>query len=203
MHNIYVIRNTLNLKLYVGQTVLSLKKRFARHVSDKKKSCRKLANALKKHGSDNFSIELIAMCSDQDTANYLEICFIDEFNSIKTGYNIREGGSHGRASKETRKKMSLVHTGKHHSKETIEKMSLSQMGDKNHRYGKTASSEYKKKLSKARQGKRPAAKLNWDMVAQIRAEYLLVKNYSKLAKKYGVSLNSIKNIVLNKTWSSK
>lgn len=181
---------------------MSLKKRFNRHVLDKRKRCKKLANALDKYGKDSFSIDLIAMCSDQDTANYLETNFIVEYNSIKTGYNIREGGTHGKASKETKKKMSLAHTGKHHSKDTIEKISLSQTGDKNHRYGKTASAEYKKKLSKARQGKRPAAKLNWDTVHLIRLEYPVIKNYSKLAKKYNVSLNSIKNIVLNKTWKS-
>src|SRR5579864_2848641 len=143
MYSIYLIQNLVNNKCYVGQTIVSIKKRFNRHISDKKKSCRKLANALHKYGRNNFSIELIAMCGDQDTANYLETNFISEYNTIKTGYNIRAGGTHGSPSKETRKKMSLARIGKHHSKETIEKMSLSQMGNKNHRYGKTASSEYR------------------------------------------------------------
>lgn len=200
MYSIYLIKNLANSKLYVGQTSMPLHKRFNKHKSDKNGYCVKLFNAMNKYGREKFSTELLAVCGDQTTANYLETSFIEEFDTIKTGYNIRQGGSSGKASLESRRKMSLAHLGKHHSKETISKISLSQTGDKNHRYGKKASFDHKKKLSKARCGKRPAAKLYWESVRKIRQDYILVQNYRKLSIKYGVSLNTIKNIVIKKSW---
>lgn len=200
MYSIYLIKNLINGKLYVGQTCLSIRKRFTLHKSDKKGFCVKLFRAMNKYGRDKFSIELLATCEDQEIANYLEISFIQKFDTIATGYNIREGGSKGKPSLETRKKMSLARKEYRHSQETIDKMSSSQIGDKNHMYGKKHTIDARQKMSESRKGIQNHTKLDWETVGKIREEFVIVQNYTKLGIKYGVTLNSIKNIILNKSW---
>ena len=91
--SIYVITNSINKKVYVGQTWKTLEHRFNGHCIKQKDKISRIFNAINKYGRDNFKIECIAMCSDQETADYLEILYIKEYNSIKTGYNLRLGGS--------------------------------------------------------------------------------------------------------------
>jgi len=110
MNTIYVITCRVNKKKYVGQTWLSLTKRFILHKSDAKTNrrpgCIKLMRAIRKHGPDNFSIRKLSEASTQSKADKLEIFYIKKFDVIKNGYNIREGGSCGRLSEKSKKKMS-------------------------------------------------------------------------------------------------
>jgi hypothetical protein len=78
-----------------------------------------------------------------DTA---ETYWIGYFDTIKNGYNIKEGGSHGKHSAETKQKMSLARQGKVHSKESKKQMSLAAQG-------KVRSVETKQKMSLAHQGR--------------------------------------------------
>lgn len=55
--NIYKITNDINGKVYIGQTVQSVEKRFKQHMF--KNSCPKLANAIKKYGKSHFTIETL------------------------------------------------------------------------------------------------------------------------------------------------
>jgi group I intron endonuclease len=130
--SIYKIINNVNDKVYIGQTWMTIKKRFADHKSPSKIGCIKLQNAFNKYGRDNFRIECIAMCSDQLTANYLEISYIIEYCSIENGYNITTGGS-------------SVMFGRKHSEESKLKNRLSHLG-------KITSNETKNKLSQATKG---------------------------------------------------
>lgn len=119
-NSIYLITNKINNKKYVGQTWKKISYRWQEH-STKEKSCVKLNRAIKKYGKDNFSVELLAICSSQYIADYLESYYIQEYNSIKAGYNIREGGSHGKLSESTKSKISKALKGRTISPETIEK----------------------------------------------------------------------------------
>jgi hypothetical protein len=58
-----------------------------------------------------FFIEALAYCETQTKADMSEIWFIKYFNSINNGYNIREGGSHGKMSEESKRKMSRSRIG--------------------------------------------------------------------------------------------
>lgn len=94
--HIYIIRNTINDKVYIGQTKLSLKERFTRHVSDSKRNEKKwhrpLYSAMRKYGEDKFYIELIEDC-DSDLADIKEIYWIKQYNSNnENGYNATIGG---------------------------------------------------------------------------------------------------------------
>lgn len=137
MHSIYIIKNTINNKVYVGQTIDTLNRRFNGHKTATKTACRKLFNAFNKHGRENFYIELLAVCSSQSIADYLETTYIEEYNSMNNGYNIMSGGSHGRLSEETKKKISETrklrkipspNKGKKLSEECRRKMSLAKLG---------------------------------------------------------------------------
>ena len=93
--NIYIIRNKINDKVYIGQTKLSINERFKSHIYNSKGKNllkRPLYSAFKKYGIDNFYIELIECC-DSKIADEREIYWIKHFNSYKeNGYNATMGG---------------------------------------------------------------------------------------------------------------
>lgn len=265
---IYKIINILNDKMYIGQTWQKLFTRFYQHKYSK--DCPKLYNAMVKYGINNFIIEPICSVMTQKDADEFENYFISKYNSIKNGYNIKNGGSYGRHSEETKKKLTELNLGEnnpmfgkcgalHHnygkqiseeqkqkllnanlgkiaSDATKQKMSEAHMGEKNHNYGKSMSDEQKRKISIARTGTKMsketkqkisiansgrqyseldiqkykdaaprgemhhAAVLTNEQAEQIRREYLEIKSYTKLARKYGVSRMTITRIIKNESY---
>ena len=85
--------------------------------------------AIQKYGKENFEwIILESNIISQKKLNFLERFYIFHHNSYKSkwGYNIKEGGSNGKHSEETKQKMKENHygmSGKKHSNKTIQKMS--------------------------------------------------------------------------------
>lgn len=135
---IYKITNLINGKIYVGQTVCDFKKRMNEHFNYPLKRMA-IGRAIIKYGKENFHSEIIEYCTTMEDLNKREIELIESLNSIApNGYNLRVGGSNGRHSELTKKKMSdsqkgkkksdqlkelnrLLNTGKIHSQETREK----------------------------------------------------------------------------------
>ena len=113
-----------------------------------------LQNAFNKYGMDCFSFNILNWATDQDELNRQEIYFIDEYNCLKQeyGYNLREGGSNGKPSKETKRKMSISAKGRIFSNETRLKLSKSKKGKNNPFYGKKHSEEAKRKMSESHKG---------------------------------------------------
>lgn len=163
---VYRIFCTANGKSYIGQTWQTLEERWRRHRS--KSSCIKLKNALMKYGADRFVIApLTKELKTQEDADAAERYWIGYFNSIEDGYNIREGGSKGKHSEETKIKISEALKGTTRgspSKETKEKMSKANLGKrrseetrakiKKANLGKHLSEETKAKISESSLGKR-------------------------------------------------
>lgn len=145
--SIYRIRNRLNGKVYVGQTWGTLKKRFKDHRTCT--YCSKLYGALRKWGHENFFIELVIVAHTQTVADYWESHFIQKWDTIRSGYNLREGGSRGRMSEESKRKISAANKGKVLSAEHIAKMSASSKGH-------AVSPETRAKLAEASRGKTPS-----------------------------------------------
>ena len=88
---IYLIKNLINEKVYIGQTIQTLKKRIASHYRHPNKH---LSNAFNKYGKNNFIIEIIETCNNLEELNEREkywIKFYDSTNN-KKGYNIDGGG---------------------------------------------------------------------------------------------------------------
>ena len=110
---IYIIYcKTLN-KNYIGKTTETLQRRFRRHIVDKNKSCRMLADAIEKYGENDFTINSLATNINEDMLNFYENKYILEYNTLHpNGLNLQSGGSNGFC----------------HNQDTIEKMSLAQKG---------------------------------------------------------------------------
>lgn len=109
---IYVIENNINGKLYIGQTVNPMK-RWSKHCSEKS-HCHAIYSAIQKYGKENFDFVLLQNCSSLQELNDREKFWIPYLNSLSpNGYNLIEGGgSSGRCSLETRKRISVSKKGR-------------------------------------------------------------------------------------------
>lgn len=103
---IYKCTNTINNKVYIGQTT-NLKERIRTHIKDSKKENVKCVfhKALSKYGINNFKWEVIAEC-DALLLNDKEIQMIKKYKSYylnipQTGYNMTEDCNQGRGYKHT------------------------------------------------------------------------------------------------------
>lgn len=100
MYYIYVIRNTINGKLYIGQTC-DPQKRWHRHKSDAKSKIIRnkmvISRAITKHSYNNFTFTVIEEWQTLEEVNEAEIFWIEFFNTRNTniGYNIEAGGRSG------------------------------------------------------------------------------------------------------------
>lgn len=104
---IYIIKNTVNDKVYVGQTKVSLKLRFQNHLSAARNGKDYIiGKAIRKYGEDKFYIELLEECTVEEL-NEREKYWIAFFNSTdnRFGYNISIGGNVIRTTKELDKDM--------------------------------------------------------------------------------------------------
>jgi len=123
---IYLITCVPTGKQYIGQAVLlsgsdlrpyGTYKRWKSHVYEafhSMKTCRHLNFAINKYGEDAFIVEAILTCK-LDKINEYEIYFIKYYNTlVPNGYNLQEGGKSGRASEETKRKMSESTKGEKH-----------------------------------------------------------------------------------------
>lgn len=90
---IYIIRNTINSKVYIGQTKTSVEQRWHEHLRHARYGNQVINRAMKKYGVDKFYIETLEICTI-DVLDYREIYYIDLYDSTnKTkGYNISIGG---------------------------------------------------------------------------------------------------------------
>ena len=92
MAYIYKITNTINGKMYIGKTELTIEKRFQQHCKDSqrdKMSNRPLYKAMRKYGVEFFSIEEI---EETDNPEEREIYWIEFYGTFKNGYNATMGG---------------------------------------------------------------------------------------------------------------
>lgn len=110
--SIYLIKNKVNGKKYVGQTIFSVDVRWKSHISSDKSV---VSKAIKKYGLENF--EFIELCSAKTEIdlNELESYFIKLYDSAGlNGYNLTLGGdaSCGKFTKEVRLKMRMAKLGK-------------------------------------------------------------------------------------------
>lgn len=92
---VYVIRNSVNDKVYVGISK-QLKVRWDCHRRSVVKGKSKLYSAMRKYGFDKFSIEPFITILDYDKhCDDLEIETVAFFDSFKNGYNSTKGGNVG------------------------------------------------------------------------------------------------------------
>ncbi len=97
---IYIYKNKINNKVYIGQTNLSLEERAGKNGEIYTKKLRngkykhpKFGAAIKKYGWINFKPEILFDGISQEEANKKETELISQYNSINEGYNVSKGGN--------------------------------------------------------------------------------------------------------------
>ena len=217
MGYIYKVTNLINSKIYIGKTIQKdINTRWKNH-RNKYSGVKLLDEDYKQYEIDNFKFDIICICFDSSSSRY-EKEYIIKYNTLHpNGYNSRlGGGGPDKTSEETKKKMSLIMTGKKPDKSYLteeyrKKMSERMKGEKNSNFGKKMSQEQRQKISKSRIGKKinhteeTKKKISIKRKSQIMNNSVKVKQYTldgefikefpsmtSAAKEYNVSLTSIK-----------
>lgn len=91
---IYIIRNTINSKVYIGQTRTSISQRWSEHLRHAKYGDQVINRAMRKYGVDKFYIETLEICEVSEL-DKREIYYIDLYDSVdkSKGYNVSIGGN--------------------------------------------------------------------------------------------------------------
>ena len=112
---IYRITNTVNNKVYIGQTTQNITERYCGlDLTSSRTTSSILQHAALKYGNDKFLVEVIyqsPFITEQeilDDLNSKETHFIDLFQSNKVGYNIRDGGQNHARTEIEKKKLSDI-----------------------------------------------------------------------------------------------
>jgi hypothetical protein len=92
---IYLIRNRINGKGYVGQTTGTIKQRWSSHVcaANSRKGCPILSRAIRKYSPQSFSISVLATAHNCEDLNRLEASYIAALRTLTpNGYNVLPAG---------------------------------------------------------------------------------------------------------------
>ena len=167
-------------KSYIGQTIQTIEKRFQAH-QYASSNCVAVYNAIEKYGWENVKKDWYEV-PDEELNNHEELMIEVLGTLVPSGYNLREGGgSTGKLSEETKKKISDALSGeknpmygktgekhpmfeKEHTEESKQKMSEAKSGEKAYWYGKTGerhnmfgktrTKETKQKISESTSGEK-------------------------------------------------
>lgn len=210
---IYSIQCKINGKRYIGQS-WDIENRWRGHKCESKKTntFTKIYNAIRKYKYENFDFivieeypdyDLHLPLSNQEIMDMMENYYIGLYDSIKNGYNTKQGGSTGKHSEESKEKFRGDNNpfyGKKHTAEELQKMSEAHNG-RVYKTGHKLSEEHKKKLSEAKKGKpgnKKGKRLSDDSKRKI-SEGLSGKQLSEDHKK-NISLGLLGE---NNTWRGK
>jgi len=218
LNTIYILKNKCNNKIYIGQTWRTIKDRWKSGKGYR--GCWHLNRAIERYGKDNFYYEILTFCSTQESADYLEDFFIKKYNSTDPnfGFNIKNGGSNGKHSAITNKKISKAKKGipgHKQTEKTRSKISKNLIGNKHaeghsnkNALGSKRSDEIRKIMSISLKGKFSPKGENCDrskitekIVLEIRNDFEIGK-YTKaeLSRKYHLHKGTIRAIVRRETW---
>jgi group I intron endonuclease len=103
-------------KWYIGQTTQEpysyIQHNYGDEYGNKRFASRrrpKLERAINKYGFQNFKVVILCSKDTKEELDNAEIFYIKEFSCLgHSGYNCKEGGSSGKLSKETKKKISVA-----------------------------------------------------------------------------------------------
>ena len=114
MH-IYKFTHIETGRCYIGQTIQDPNQRRLEHIANSRYTPNEyhFHNAIRKYGVDAFTFEIIAEAVSIDELNLLEEHFIAQYDSINSGFNIRNGGSNKLHSIESKQRMSEAQKAAH------------------------------------------------------------------------------------------
>jgi group I intron endonuclease len=93
---IYMIKNTLNNKVYIGSSN-DIKDRVKHHFTAlkfNKHQNKKLQRSYNKHGKENFISKTLIVCDQSNKYVYEQLC-IDFYSAVKHGFNINKKAERG------------------------------------------------------------------------------------------------------------
>lgn len=178
---IYVIKNRVNGKVYIGQSI-NLKQRLQNHkrlLKQGKHENSYLQISVEKHGLSSFEFRVLEKCSVNEL-DERERYWISKFDSMnrKKGYNLESGGNLGKVFSEERKKKIT--------------------GKGNPMYGKKHSKEFVEKIKRINRGS--SDRLTEDDVKEIKIKYFNGAKQSELSKEFNVTLSTINKIIKGVNW---
>lgn len=139
---IYKIRNKVNNKIYIGQTINDFDVRYSGgNIINTQNTY--LKNSIKKYGLDNFEIDTeFDVAYSKEELDTLEDMYIKIYNTTDRdyGYNRRFGGANGKLTEETKSKLSVARKGKY-------------IGENSYWYGKERDEDTRRKISETMIGK--------------------------------------------------
>jgi group I intron endonuclease len=161
---VYCIEHIDSGMLYIGQTVRRLSARWSEH--GKSSYCPLLYRSIKKYGRSAFRVDILDTADSAEDLNIREVFFIKFFGTHlrRNGYNLREGGSNGKHSEESRKKMSIAVLEAYKNPAFRAKLSAARLGVKHsaeHVAKRSASLIGKKHTDAARKKQSEARKKTW------------------------------------------
>lgn len=226
-YGIYVIRNTVNDKIYVGKTMMSFGDRWDCHKAQLNGGYHEnqhLQKAWNKYGKDSFEFEILHDCTGESVefVNDLEIREIKIAKDSGLSYNIHDGGDGGlllgkHLSEEARRKIGEKNrvnmTGRKASIETRMKMSKSHKEriskwtqEDRERFGRISSEksrgykwsdESKKKIA----GNKNGAKYSIEQVREIRRLHEIEgKGYTEISKMMNIPRPAVYLIGTYRRW---
>lgn len=172
-------------RVYIGQS-WNIKSRFSQYRTkslSSVKNQRLLCKSFRKYGIASHQFDIIHVFPywvEQETVDKWEVYYIGFFRRFGL-LNIKEGGSKGNHSEETKQRIREANTGFKHTNDTKHKFRINNLGELSH-----------------------TAKLTNDLVLQIRSEYksgIRGYGYKSLSKKYEVHNVTISNIIRRITWN--
>lgn len=179
---IYIIKNTINSKIYIGQSI-NLNSRISNHKYCLRKNIHRnnyLQNEYNKYKEKIFEFKILEYCSI-DKLDEREVFWIKYFDSLnrQNGYNLESGGNKNKIiSKETRNK---------------------KIGKNNPMYGKKHKKEIIEFIRNNNKGS--SDKLNSNDVSLIKNQLLNGVKQRELADNFNVKLSTINKIIKCKNWS--
>jgi len=190
---IYLIRNTLNNKVYVGSSVC-MKRRFNEHLRSLVKGKHHsvlLQRFVNKHGINCLVFDCLQVC-DTDQLIAWEQCFIESFEAYKSesGYNTCRKANSQLGTKRTPEQKARIGA----ARKGIPSAYAERVK------GRVFKESHKANLSTSKTGPgNSMAKLTEKEVLAIRSAYP-EKGYKTLAKEFGVDWSNIRNVVKRRTW---
>lgn len=171
---IYKISNTINGKIYIGQSV-NIEHRIRAHKYSTTRDDKNhpiLYKAFNKYGLDNFTFDTIIIC-EESLLDFFEIKTIELYQSFgKLGYNMTKGGSAGctgyKHTEESKQKIIESNKNRIITSETKQKISISNTGRK-------LSDETKNAMSKVRKGKTIGKEHRKQIGAGVRKKHFVVE----------------------------
>ncbi len=164
---IYLIRNDIDNKVYIGQSCFSLKRRYKNSVFTSSNG--HLKNSILKYGIENFDfVECYDFAKTKEELDSLEIFWIHYFggHSSKKTYNIKDGGSKGLLSEKEKQRR----------REYMASLTTEQRSEKYGKKGKFFSDETKRRISEAKLNAENKDEIIKKIVAKISKKVICLNN---------------------------